>query len=103
MEDKYKRIWEFWIHKWKSEFLQELVNAPKAARAVASYPTDQILDFIEMINSNIGIVLLAHYGDELIDMIADAVDAEKYRVSPEELKKELAKEKKKNAKKLKKQ
>lgn len=95
MDEKYKRIFDFWIHKWKAEFLQELVNAPVPARAVASYPTDQILEFIELINSNLGIVLLGYYGDELIDMIADAVDAEKYRVSPDELKKHLVKEKRK--------
>lgn len=88
-------ILSWWLRKWEGEFIREVVNTPDAARAVASFPSEQILELMDIINSGIMTgYLLPKYGFELVQIVADHVGAEKYRLTPEQLKKKLKKGKK---------
>ena len=90
------KILSWWLRKWESEFLREVINTPDAARAVETFPSEQILELMEIMNSGIMTgYLLPKYGFELVQVVADHIGAEKYRLTPEQLKKKLKKAKKK--------
>lgn len=92
-DKKGDKILDWWISRHKEDFVAEMMMASEAERACETFPADRILDFIDLLNSNFAPYLLIKYGDELIDIISDEIDAGKYKITPEELQKRLKKAK----------
>lgn len=86
-------IYEFFLSRHKEEFLREVLEASDAERACANFPDDRILDFIELLNSNIAISLLIRYPEDFVGAIRSDIGALKYRLTPAQLKKRLKKAK----------
>lgn len=78
---------DWFLSRWKDEIRQDLMGASDAERVCETFPGDRIMDFLDLINSNIAICLLFKYGTGLVDIIADAVDAKRYKITPVQLKK----------------
>lgn len=100
MPDKKKptdKMLEYFLYRWKKEIFADLSNYPEHIRALETFPRDQIMDFIDLLNSNIVIALLYKYNTRLLDIIIKETGAEKLKVDSKELKPE--KPKKSNKKK----
>jgi len=86
-------IYEFFIARHKDQFLREVLEASDAERACSTFPDDRILDFIELLNSNVAISLLIRYPEDLVGTIRSDIGALKYRITPAQLKRRLKKAK----------
>lgn len=89
---------EYFLHRWKGEIFADLTNYPEHIRALETFPRDQIMDFIDMLNSNVAIGLLYKYNTTLLDIIIKETGAEMLKVDAKELgqKKPKKSKKKKN-------
>lgn len=76
---------EWFLHRWKGEIFADLTNYPEHIRALETFPRDQIMDFIDLLNSNVAIGLLYKYNTTLLDIIIEATGAEKLKVDAKEL------------------
>lgn len=82
---KKDQLLEYFLYRWKKEIFNDLTNYPEHIRALETFPGDQIMDFLDLLNSNIAIALLQSYGTKLVDIIAKEIGAEKLKVDSKEL------------------
>jgi hypothetical protein len=86
--------YRFFMREHSDDFMSEVLASGDAERACESFPGDPIRRMLEMLNSNFIGPLLFRYPDDLVGAIADDIDAGKYKITPEQLKKKLKKAKK---------
>lgn len=81
------KLIEYFLYKHGEEIKRDVMSCPDSVRVLETFPTDQILDFIELVNSNIVICLLFKYNTKLVELIATEIEADKFKLDPKKLKK----------------
>ena len=72
-------ILEYFLIKNKKEILFDLSRYPQEIKILSIYPDFQILDYIEIMNSNIAIVLLQKYDIKLVEFIKKELNWDKIK------------------------
>lgn len=80
----------WFLSRHKEEIRQDLMMASDGERVCDTFPGDRIMDFFDLLNSNILICLLMKYGIGLVGIVAEAVNAQEFKLTPAQLKKRLA-------------
>jgi len=76
---------EYFLYRWKKEIFNDLTNYPDHIRLLETFPNDQIMDFLDLLNSNIVAALLYKYNTKLLDYIKAEIEWEKLKVDAKEL------------------
>lgn len=76
------RLLEYFFYRHKEEILRDLAGYPEHIRALETFPGDQIIDFLEILNSNIIMALLFRYDTKLVKIIEKELETDRFKVDP---------------------
>lgn len=93
----YSTIFDWFLSRHGDEIKTDLMTASDGERACSTFPDDRILDFLDLLNSNVVGLLLTVYGANFVTMISREVGAEKFKLTASKLKRRLEQAKKKKA------
>jgi hypothetical protein len=92
-----KEVWEndtmldWFLSRHRENIRQDLMMASDGERVCDTFPGDRIMDFFDLLNSNVLICLLMKYGIDLVEIVAKAVNAQEFKLTAAQLKERLGK------------
>lgn len=92
---KKEDLLDIFLRDHQTHILYDITGAPDAERACDTFPADRLARFLDIVNSGILIALWLEYKAELLDIIIDRLNLDKYKITVEDLKKKIVKKKKK--------